>query len=219
MRRLVLITVVASVFTVAAAPTSADWLDGPINIMRPDGTVFQIEPPSVGAWWRDYRRARCASCVGTNQEALAEAARLLYKVERALGTRTRAATRYLVLPDVLELEWPNAWVFYPSTERTPAYVVKHGGISGAAGRPLQWDVWYRATDRMEEMILDGSARSSSSEGPRGESRTNRSVDLWGWTLAAIVSLSVITLVLSPLGFVGRRWRARKRRSHVVDPSR
>jgi hypothetical protein len=202
MGRIVLIPIVAVVLTVGPGPASADWLSGPIEVMRPDGTVFRIESPSVAAWWRDYRRARCASCTGSNREALEGAARLLYTVERALGTRYRTAPRYLILPDVLQLDWPYAWVFYPSTDRTPAYLVKHGGIS-AGGAPLQWDVWYPATDRMEQMILEGAADVSSSalDGAVDESRTTRSAPS-SWPILAGVSAAV--LLLAAGGYVWRR---------------
>jgi hypothetical protein len=117
MRTMALTSFVATLLLgVAAAPVEADWLSGPMSVMRPDGTEFRIESPSAAAWWRDYRRARCVSCSGSDREAMDRAARLQYRVERALGTRFRTAPRYLILPDVLELDWPYAWLFYPSTD-------------------------------------------------------------------------------------------------------
>ena len=183
MRTIALLSVVATLLTVGPRPAEADWVSGPIRVMRPDGTVFRIESPSAAAWWKDYRSLQCVSCSGSNQEAIDQAARLLYRVERALGTRLRAAPRYLILPDVSELEWPHAWLFYPSTDRTPAYLLTQGGISGASRKPLAWDVWYPATDRMEAMILGGRANSPPPvTGAATDTRTSPSASPLPWVL-------------------------------------
>lgn len=182
MRMIALMSIVATLLTVGPGPAEADWVSGPIRVMRPDGTVFRIESTSAAAWWKDYRRARCVSCTGSDREAIDRAARLLYRVERALGTRLRAAPRFLILPDMSELDWPYAWHFYPSTDRTPAYLVQQGAVSGAAGRSLSWDVWYPATDRMEEMIL-GPADSSPQARAVTGTDTSSSASPLPWVLA------------------------------------
>jgi hypothetical protein len=191
MRTLALISIIAILLSVGAGPAEADWISGPMRVMRPDGTVFRIESPSVAAWWKDYRRARCVSCTGSDR-----AARLLYRVERALGTRFRAAPRYLILPDMFGARgWPYAWLFYPSTDRTPAYLVQQGAVSGAAGRSLSWDVWYPVTDRMEEMIL-GPADSPPQARAVTGTDTSSSVSPLPWVLAVAfpVALAVSAIL-------------------------
>jgi len=189
MRTIALISIVATLLSVGAGPAEADWISGPMRVMRPDGTVFRIESPSVAAWWKDYRRARCVSCGGG--EAMDRAARLLYRVERALGTRFRAAPRYLILPDMFGARgWPYAWLFYPSTDRTPAYLVQQGAVSGAAGRSLSWDVWYPATDRMEEMILGDPADSPlPAPGAVTDAGTSPSASPLPWVLAVALPVA------------------------------
>jgi hypothetical protein len=196
MRTTALISIVATLLSVGAGPVEADWISGPIRVMRPDGTVFRIESPSVAAWWKDYRRARCVSCTGSDREAMDRAARLLYRVERALGTRFRAAPRYLILPDMFdERGWPYAWLFYPSTDRTPAYLVTQGGISGAAGRPLSWDVWYPATDRMEEMILGPADSPPQASAVTGTDTSSSASPLpWALAVAFPVALAVSAIL-------------------------
>ena len=196
MRTIAQISIVATLLTVGPGPAEADWLSGPIRVMRPDGTVFRIESPSAAAWWKEYRSLQCVSCSGSNQEAMDRAARLLYRVERALGTRLRTGPRYLILPDAMELDWPYAWRFYPSTERTPAYLLTQGGISGASGKPLRWDVWYPATDRMEEMILGGPASSPPPvAGAVTDTSTGPSASPLPWVLAFVLSAFAISGIL------------------------
>jgi hypothetical protein len=195
MRTIALISIVTTLLSVGAGRAEADWISGPIRVMRPDGTVFRIESRSVAAWWKDYRRARCVSCTGSDREAMDRAARLLYRVERALGTRFRTAPRYLILPDMSELDWPYAWHFYPSTDRTPAFLVQQGAVSGAAGRSLSWDVWYPATDRMEEMILGPSDSPPQARAVTGTDTSSSASPLpWVLAVAFPVALAVSAIL-------------------------
>jgi hypothetical protein len=188
MRRIVLISLLGTGLTWGSGPTVTDPLRGPIQVMRPDGTTFRIASPSADAWWRDYLRARCVSCRGPRQAAL-----LLERVETALGTRFSAGHRYLLAPESLQLSWPRAWLFYPSTDHTPAYVVKHGGV-GAGDTALRWDVWIPATPRMEEMIVEGSDESSSprATGSRTDTGTGASVPLLPWVL--VLAIAVVSAI-------------------------
>jgi hypothetical protein len=192
MRRIVLVPLVATLLTGWSGSAAADWLSGPIKVMRPDGSVFRIKSQSASAWWQDYRRvtglspqgrSRCDSCKGPRQ-----AAQLLFRVERAVGTRLRAGPRYLILPAAMKVNWPRAWHFYPSTDETDAYVVQRGGIGERGKSPLQWDVWVPATDRMERMIL---ARAADSSSPLSEDAVtdgmSPSTPLWRWLLIAGIS--------------------------------
>lgn len=155
MRRIVLIALLGGLLSWWLAPALADPLRGPIQVMRPDGTIFRIGSPPVERWWRDYHEARCVSCKGPHRAAL-----LLHRVETALGTRSGAGPRYLILVESLRLGWTRAWWFYPSTDRTSAYVVHHGGV-GAGDAPLRWDVWIPATPGMEAIILERTDAPSS----------------------------------------------------------
>jgi len=147
MKRMVLVSMFASLLTGGSGPAMADDLRGDLPVMRPNGTVLRISSPSADAWWEDYYGASCVSCKGLQQ-----AAELFDEVGRAVGTRFNAGPRHLILLESLELGWPHAWLFYPSTDRTPAYVVRHGGVRAGG---LQRDVWMPATERMEGLILEG----------------------------------------------------------------
>jgi hypothetical protein len=158
MERMALASMISFLLTVGLRPAVADDLRGDLQVMRPDGTVVRISAPSAGAWWDDYYRAHCASCRGPRQ-----AAQRLDEVETALGSRFSAGPRYLILPEALELGWPHAWLFYPSTDRTPAYVVRRGGV-GSSNGGVRWDVWTPATERMERLILErGDDERSSTD--------------------------------------------------------
>jgi hypothetical protein len=117
-----------------------------------------------------------------------QAARLMDEVETALGSRFSAGPRYLILPEALELGWPHAWLFYPSTDRTPAYVVMRGGVGSGKGG-LRWDVWIPATVRMERLILEGSdERSSESSRPVSKTAGTR-IFPWVAVVAALAAAS------------------------------
>ena len=175
------VSLVGSLLAVGSGPAMADDLRGDLRVMRPDGTVLRISSGSADAWWDDYYRARCVSCKGPHQAAL-----LLNEVEVALGTRFSAAPRYLLLPEALELGWPYAWLFYPSTNHTPAFVVRRGGIR-TGGRGLQWDVWMPATARMEGLILHCASEPS----PRPEESVGdpAGARLLAWLLVGITFLA------------------------------
>lgn len=203
-----IILIAAVTVALDSSPARADWLSGPIRVMRPDGTILRFDSPLVAEWWKDYRRARCVSCKGTTGQAVKRASRLRYEVEHALGTPLRAGPRYLILPDVLELSWPYAWEFYPSTQRTSAYVVQRGaiGVSGARRNPLRWDSWYRASDRMEEIILV-AAKTGNDDGPVrsvGEEQSTSSLSPWVIVALGAPPLALVALVLL------RRGKRRKR---------
>jgi hypothetical protein len=205
MSRIVLISLLGTVLTWGSGPVVADPMRGPIQVMRPDGTTFRIASPSADSWWKEYLRARCVSCSGPRQAAL-----LLGRVESALGTRFRAGHRYLLAPESLQLNWPRAWLFYPSTDRTPAYVVRHGGVG--AGDSVRWDVWIPATPRMEEMIVEGTDETSSprATGPRPDTGRSASVPLVPWVvILAIAGVFAIASWLYSLTRRGRHARGRK----------
>ena len=155
MKRMVLVSMIGSLFAAGSGHATADDLRGGLQVMRANGAVLRISSTSADAWWEDYYGSRCVSCQGPQQVA-----QLLDEVERALGTRFSAGPRYLILPEYLELGWPHAWLFYPSTTRIPAYVVRQGGVRAREGG-LQWDVWMPATKRMEGLILQGAGDPSS----------------------------------------------------------
>jgi hypothetical protein len=196
MKRLALLMLAASLLGWWTEPAVADPMRGPLRVMRPDGTVFQIDSPAVKAWWRDYRRGSCVSCGGPQR-----AARLLHRVERALGSQLRAGPRYLILPEVLELDWPRAWLFYPSSDSTPAYVVNDGGVGGSdnTGR---WDAWTPATSSMEAVILEASGDAGSAGTLRGDRGGDVSMSIPGW-IPVVALLSA--LAISRPGSARKRW--------------
>lgn len=200
MRRVVVVSLIGALLTGWPGPAVADWVNGPIRVMRPGGAVFRIQPPSVDSWWRDHRRSRCVSCRGPRR-----AAQLLYRVETALGAR-RAVPRYLILPEKLETEWSRAWLFYPSTDSTPAYVVQRGGV-GASEKDLRWDVWYRATPHMEEMILEDSGASAPTVGGAvTDTRPSPSRLPWVPVVAILAALALSAILLKSGGNRTRRFR-------------
>jgi hypothetical protein len=152
---------------VGLRPATADPARGPFQVMGPDGTVVLISSEAADAWWRDYHESRCVTCRGPHQ-----AAELLDAVEDGLGGRFRAAPRYLIVVEALQTGWSRAWVFYPSSDETPAYVMHPGGV-GSGMAPLRWDAWFRATSRMERIILQGCAPPPR---PRLRGRSKGSVE-------------------------------------------
>jgi hypothetical protein len=88
MKRMVLVSMFASLLTRGSGPAMADDLRGDLQVMRPDGTVLRISSPSADDWWEDYYGASCVSCKGPQQ-----AAQLLDEVETAVGTRFNAGPR------------------------------------------------------------------------------------------------------------------------------
>lgn len=201
MRRVALTSVVASLVLTVWSGLAIAKGEGPMEVMRPDGTVFTITSPSVDGWWKDMDKARCASC-----DNPAQAARLLDRVERAGTSPEGLASSYLILPEYLQVGWDRAWVLVPSTDRTSAYVVIHGGVGNGK---LRWDSWSPATQRMEELIAQGDVTSSvvMPEVANRVSGRSRSVPLPLW---AVVGAAVMSLVVA--------WRflgAMRRRSGPV----
>jgi hypothetical protein len=177
MKRMALVSTIGFLLTVGSGLAVGDDLRGDLQVMRADGTVIRISAPSADAWWDDYYRAQCASCKGPRQ-----AAQLLDEVETALGSRFSTGPRYLILPEALELGWPHAWLFYPSSDRTPAYVVRRGGVGSGKGG-LRWDVWIPATERMERLILEGGDDRSGTDRAVGNAAGTR---FFPWVLVAAV---------------------------------
>lgn len=154
-KKTLLLIAIGTVIGAGFRPATADPTRGPFRVMDPDGTVVQISSEAADAWWRDYQESRCVTCRGPHQ-----AAELLEAVEDGLGGRFRAGARYLIVVEALQTGWSRAWVFYPSSDETPAYVMHPGGV-GSGVAPLRWDAWYRATSRMERIILQAMRAASS----------------------------------------------------------
>jgi hypothetical protein len=185
-------------------PATADPTRGPFQVMDPDGTVVRISSDAADAWWRDYRKSRCVTCRGPHQ-----AAELLDAVEDGLGGRFRAGPRYLIVVEALQMGWSRPWVFYPSSDETPAYVMHPGGV-GSGVAPLRWDAWFRATPRMERIILQ-AMRAASSPAAAGAIEGNGGE--WsgpGWIAVSVV----LTALLAALAIARSRSAAsaRDRRS-------
>lgn len=167
-------------------PATADPARGPFQVMDPDGTVVRISSDAADAWWRDYRESRCVTCRGPHQ-----AAELLDVVEDGLGGRFRAGPRYLIVVEALQMSWSRAWVFYPSSDDTPAYVMHPGGV-GSGVAPLRWDAWFRATSRMERIILQATRAASSPAGAGANEGIGGEGSGPGAWIAASVLLTALT---------------------------
>ena len=155
-KRALLLVAIGTVIVSGSRPATADPTRGPFRVMDPDGTVVRISSESAGRWWKDYHESRCVTCRGPHQ-----AAELLDAVEDGLGGRIHAGSRYLIVVEALQMGWSRAWVFYPSSDEMPAYVMHPGGV-GSGVAPLRWDAWYRATSRMERIILQAMRAASPS---------------------------------------------------------
>jgi hypothetical protein len=145
---------------------------------------------------------------------------LLDEVENALGSRFHDGARYLILVESLRSHWPRAWVFYPSTDETPAHVMHPGGV-GSGAAPLRWDAWQPATPRMEEIVLEATeanppptvAEGSDQSGADGPARAR----------GMVIAVVVLTAVVAGLGVVRRggwlrRWgRQRVNATNIVRP--
>jgi hypothetical protein len=158
-KRALLLVAIGIVIVSGFRPATADPARGAFQVMDPDGTVVRISSEAADAWWGDYHESRCVTCRGPHQ-----AAELLDAVEDGLGGRFRAGPRYLILIEALQMGWSRAWVFYPSSEETPAYVMHPGGV-GSGVAPLRWDAWLPATSRMERIILQALRTASSPAAP------------------------------------------------------
>jgi hypothetical protein len=145
----------------------------------------------------------------------------LTAVENGLGGRFNGGPRYLILVEALRSSWPRAWVFYPSSDETPPYVMKPGRV-GSAVAPLRWDAWHRATSRVERIILDAT-------GPPPSPTIAGEVEKFGGNGAAPVAWIAVSVVLmallAGLGVARRRsassrkGRRRALAANVTDPHR
>jgi hypothetical protein len=153
-KRALVLVAIGTVVVSGSRPATADPARGPFQVMDPKGTVVRISSEAADAWWSDYHESRCVTCRGPHQ-----AAELLDAVEDGPGGRFHAGPRFLIVVEALQMGWSRAWVFYPSSDETPAYVMHPGGVrSGVA--PLRWDAWFRATSRMERIILQAMRGAS-----------------------------------------------------------
>jgi hypothetical protein len=197
MKKALLIVAIGTVLTSGPRPATADPIRGPFQVMGPDGTVVRISSKAAEAWWIDYHESKCVTCRGPHQ-----AAELLYAVENGLEGRFHDGPRYLILVESLRSSWPRAWIFYPSSDETPPYVIHPGGVeSGVA--PLRWDAWDRATSRMERIILEatGATPSPTIAGAVDETGGDEPAPV-----AWIAATAVLTALLTGLGVARKRAR-------------
>jgi hypothetical protein len=205
--RALLVVVIGTVVTSGPWPASADPTRGSFQVMSPDGAVVRISTQAAEAWWMDYHDSRCVTCRGPDQ-----AAELLDAVENGLGGRFHGGPRYLILVESLRSSWPRAWIFYPSSDETPAYVMKPGGV-GSDVAPLRWDAWHRATSRMERIIREATrAAASPAAAGAGETRGD------GLAPVAWIALSAVLAALLAGPAVARRMMRRSARA-TSAPSR
>jgi hypothetical protein len=194
-KRSLLLVAIGTVIVSCFRPAAADPARGPFQVMDPDGTVVRISSEAADSWWRDYDESRCVTCRGPHQ-----AAELLDAVEDGLGGRFRAGPRYLIVVEALQMGWSRAWVFYPSSDETPAYVVHPGGVGSGVG-PLRWDAWLHATPRMERIILQ-AMRAASSPAAAGPIEGNGGK--WSGPGAWIAASLVLTALIGALAIARSR---------------
>jgi hypothetical protein len=195
MKKALLLVAIGTVLTSGPRPATADPTRGPFQIMGPDGTVVRISSEGAEAWWMDYHESKCVTCRGPRQ-----AAELLYAVENGLEGRFHGGPRYLILVESLRSSWPRAWIFYPSSDETPPYVMHPGGV-GSGGAPLRWDAWHRATSRMERIILEATGATSS---PTIGGAVEEIGGDGSAPVAWIVTTVVLTALLTGLGVARKR---------------
>ena len=188
-KRALFLVAIGTVILSGFRPATADPAAGPFQVMDPDGTVVRISSEAADTWWRDYHESRCVTCRRPRQ-----AAELLDAVEAGLGGRFRAGPRYLVVVEALQMGWSRAWVFYPSSDERPAYVMQPGGV-GSGVAPLRWDAWFRATPRMERIILQ-AMRAASSPAAGGAIEENGGE--WSGPAPWIAASVVLTALLAAL---------------------
>lgn len=95
--------------------------------------------------------------------------------------------------------WSRAWVFYPSSDETPSYVMHPGGV--ASGRaPLRWDAWLPATSRMERIILQALRTAS----PPAAAGAIEEVGEGEWSGAWIAASLLLTTLLAAVAIARRR---------------
>jgi hypothetical protein len=198
MKSVLLLVAVGTVVTSGPRLAMADPTRGSLQIMDPDGTVFRISSEAAEPWWTDYQESKCVTCRGPHQ-----AAELLDAVERRLGGRFHGGPRYLIVVESLRSSWPRAWIFYPSSDETPAYVMHPGGV-GSGVAPLRWDAWHPATSRMERIILEatGGTPSPTIVGAVEETGGGGSIPV-AWIPPAVVVAAILAVLA-----VARRSRGR-----------
>ena len=195
MRKALLFVLIGSVLSGAPRPAGADPTRGPFQVMRPNGTMVRVSSEAAEAWWTDYQAGRCVTCRGPHQAAV-----LLDEVEKALGSRFHGGPRYLILVESLRSHWPRAWVFYPSSDETPAYLMHPGGVGSGAAQ-LLWDAWQPATPRMEEIILEATEANPPPTVAEGSDQT--SVDGPARARGIVIAVVVLAAIVAGLG-VARR---------------
>jgi hypothetical protein len=191
MKRALLFVVIGAVLSGGPRPARADPTRGPFQVMRPDGTVVRVSSEAAGVWWTEYHAGRCVTCRSPQQ-----AAELLDEVESALGGRFHGGPRYLILVESLRSHWPRAWVFYPSSDETPAYVMHPGGV-GSGAAPLRWDAWQPATPRMEEIVLEATKANPPPTVAVGSDQTG--ADGTARARGIVIAVVVLAAVIAGLG--------------------
>lgn len=137
---------------------------GPFHVLTPEGELRIVDGPAADIFWEDWwqlyseRASNCLSCSSPSQAA--EVHQSLYD---AYWRDDRShPTGYLIRPLSLSDDgWDDAFVFYPSTDSTPAYLVDKGGTGT---RRQRWDWWSEATKRMQRIVL-GANPVEDSESP------------------------------------------------------
>ena len=134
-----------------AWPAAHAKVSGPFEVLTPDGEVALVDGELADEfwdeWWKSYNQPG-----GLSWNSPTEAAELHQGVYNAAHRdEGEHPTGWLLRPtEFAEDGWDDAYVFYPATETTPAYIVDLGGTGSKKAR---WDLWMEATPRMEAIVL------------------------------------------------------------------
>ena len=161
--------------------------------MTPHGRTFVISKAEAQPFWEDWLEGRCVSCRAPKQTAILQG-----KVDRAFfRDGERVVKGFLLLTGSQRGAWWRAWLFYPSTAYSPAYVVMRADVGD---RGMLWDAWQEATPAMESVILKETGKLPESQigslAPRQIDNGAVFVDddrpgIWPWIAGAALLVSTL----------------------------
>ena len=168
---------------------------GRIEVMTPHGRTFVISKADAQPFWEDWLEGRCVSCRAPKQTAILQG-----KVDRAFfRDGERVVKGHLLLTGSQRGAWWRAWLVYPSTAYSPAYVVMRADVGD---RGMLWDAWQEATPAMESVILKETGKlpksQSGSLALRQIEKGAVSVDddrpgIWPWIAGSALLVSAVVL--------------------------
>jgi hypothetical protein len=177
----------AGAVLIPGAPAEAKSYKRPIAVMKPNGNVVIIKGRPAKTFIKDALELDCVTCDDTNQAA---------SLAEKIISKKHPPQRFLITSRGLMKDhgWTMADWFYPSKGKHGAYLVSPLGIADGSGA---WDLWEKATKRMERIVRKARPVSAGATSSMFHTPSSSLVEQGGelFILVAVVTSGLIVVGL------------------------